>query len=148
MYSTLYSVINIAKIIKSSVASLQELDTDPLSTSEVLFVKNLLIQVLGLTLDFLGRIEHFLLMNTVNPVPFNPRNPGLNLDPGSKNSSRIAPLDIIDSVVATANLISQCATNTSWFLVLSYIQYVPTKIELFINVLFPLQRYTVRSKSH
>jgi hypothetical protein len=31
-------------------------------------------------------------MNTVNPVQFNPKNPGLNLDPGSTNSSRIAPL--------------------------------------------------------
>jgi hypothetical protein len=30
-------------------------------------------------------------MNTVNPVQFYPRNPGLNLDPGSTNSSRIAP---------------------------------------------------------
>jgi hypothetical protein len=30
-------------------------------------------------------------MNTVNPVQFSPRNPGLNLDPGSTNSSRIAP---------------------------------------------------------
>jgi hypothetical protein len=32
-------------------------------------------------------------MNTMNPVQFYPRNPGLNLDPGSTNSSRIAPLD-------------------------------------------------------
>jgi hypothetical protein len=53
-------------------------------TPEVLFVKNL-------TLDFWGRIEHFLLMNIVNPVQFYLRNPGLNLDPGSTNSSRIAP---------------------------------------------------------
>jgi hypothetical protein len=58
--------------------------------SEVLFVKNLYIQALGLTLDFWGRIEHFLLMNTVNPVQSYPRYPGLNLDPGSTNSSRIA----------------------------------------------------------
>jgi hypothetical protein len=27
----------------------------------------------------------------VNPVQFYPRNPGLNLDPGSTNSSRISP---------------------------------------------------------
>jgi hypothetical protein len=33
----------------------------------------------------------FLLMNTVNPVQFYPRNQGLNLDPGSTNSSRITP---------------------------------------------------------
>jgi hypothetical protein len=59
---------------------------------EVLFVKNLEIQGLGFTLDFWGRIEHFLLMNTANPVQFYPRNPGLNLNPGSTNSSRIAPL--------------------------------------------------------
>jgi hypothetical protein len=44
-------------------------------------VKNFEIQGLGLTLDFWGRIEHFLLMNTENPVQFYPRNPGLNLDP-------------------------------------------------------------------
>jgi hypothetical protein len=37
-------------------------------------------------------------MNTVNPVQFYPRNPGLNLDPGSTNSSRIAPLMILKSV--------------------------------------------------
>jgi hypothetical protein len=30
-------------------------------------------------------------MNTVNPVQFYPRNQGFNLDPGSTNSSRIAP---------------------------------------------------------
>jgi hypothetical protein len=51
------------------------------------------IQGLGLTLDFWSRIEHFLLMNTVNPVHFYPRNPGLNLDPGCTNSLRIAPQD-------------------------------------------------------
>jgi hypothetical protein len=47
----------------------------------------------GLTLDFWGRIEHFLLMKTVNPVQFYPINPGLNIDPGSTNSSRITPQD-------------------------------------------------------
>jgi hypothetical protein len=31
-------------------------------------------------------------MNTVNPVQFYPRHPGLNLDPGSTNSLRTAPL--------------------------------------------------------
>jgi hypothetical protein len=53
-------------------------------------VKNLLIQ----GPDFWGRI--LLLKNTVNPVRFYIRNPGINLDPGSTNSSRIA-LQIITS---------------------------------------------------
>jgi hypothetical protein len=56
-------------------------------------------QVLELTLDFWGRIEHFFLMNTMNPVQFYPRNPGLNLDPGSTNSSRIAPLLYSQSIL-------------------------------------------------
>jgi hypothetical protein len=56
-------------------------------------VKNLLIQGPGLTMCFWGRMKHFFLMNTVNSVQFYPRNPRLNLDPGSTNSSRIAPLN-------------------------------------------------------
>jgi hypothetical protein len=59
---------------------------------------------LGLTLDFWGRIEHFLLMNTVNPVQFYPRNPELNIDPGSTHSSRIAPLVVSDRQVSESSV--------------------------------------------
>jgi hypothetical protein len=37
----------------------------------------------GLNLDPGSTFEHLLLMNTVNPVQFYPRNPGINLDPGT-----------------------------------------------------------------
>jgi hypothetical protein len=58
------------------------------SGTEVLFVKNLQFQGLGLTLDFWGRIEQDSLIRNVQ---FYPRNPGLKLDPESSNSYRIAP---------------------------------------------------------
>jgi hypothetical protein len=62
-------------------------------------------------------IEHFLLMNTVNPVQFYPKNPGLNQDPGSTNSSRIAPPVLLSLLVSD---ILQCDKQRSHILAVAH----------------------------
>jgi hypothetical protein len=79
------------------------------------------VETLGLTLDFWGRIEHFLLMSTVNRVQFYPRNPGLNLGPGSTNSSRIAPLVFHQSTPSGA-LIHELKPFRIWLRILKEIR--------------------------
>jgi hypothetical protein len=53
-------------------------------------------------------------MNTVNPVQFFLRNPGLNLDPGSTNSSRIAPQGRIDTLGTPNKRDQQCFTDSNY----------------------------------
>jgi hypothetical protein len=53
--------------VNRAVERVPHREMDAPDTIRGIFVKNLWFQGLGLTLDFWGRIEHFLLMNTKNP---------------------------------------------------------------------------------